>query len=390
MQDDTCETADVDWASVRAQFPAVERCVYLNAASGSPLSRRAANAAKRYYDEALAGGELHFADWSARVEAARRTVGRAIGGPAHGVAFLAHASEALDHFQTLAASCKRERPGIAIPANDFPSLSFPSANRGAPVVPIPFDVDGRLDYGALTSAQCAAIGTLVISHVHFRTGVRFDLDAARAFADAHGMLLIVDATQSVGVFPIEADRHRLDGVVFSAYKWPAAGYGVGVFWLRDGVFDGERLPIAGWRSARKPYALATHQFEAGALPGALEAGHAPFAAIFALDAALTFIEDIGREAVTQRVLTLAQDLRTRLSLPPRPTELASGIVSFSLPDAVWMKARLLEAGIMVTGREGQLRVSPSFYNNSADLDSFCESYQTLTEQHAAQTHVPRG
>ena len=42
----------VDWQAIRALFPAVKRYTYLNTASGGVMSAYAAEAAKRYYDEA--------------------------------------------------------------------------------------------------------------------------------------------------------------------------------------------------------------------------------------------------------------------------------------------------------------------------------------------------
>ena len=47
----------VDWAGVRAEFPATETYAYLNSAGAGPVSRRVADAAAQFYRETQESGD---------------------------------------------------------------------------------------------------------------------------------------------------------------------------------------------------------------------------------------------------------------------------------------------------------------------------------------------
>lgn len=366
---DVTEGLDLD--NVRARFPALSRTIYLDTASGAPLSIDAAEAAKAYYDEAAASGDVLYREWLERVEETRRIVARAVGGRPERVAFVANASHGLALVERL-VSDGAERTGLIAPEGDFPSITYPWLNRGRPVHLLPPDPAGQPDYAGLPDGVLKEAGTLAVGHVHYRTGTRVDLHAARRFADRHGLRLVVDATQSVGVLGIDADAVGADAVTFSVYKWPAAGYGVGVLYLREGLCEDGELPLVGWRSAADPYALVTGSLERAAGPIALEGGHVPFAPIFALGAALSLIERIGRERVEARVLGLAAMLREALRARGERVFAGggSGIVSFVRPDAEEVKARLAAQGIAVAARGGAVRVSVSYYNTEDEIAAF--------------------
>ncbi len=63
------------------------------------------------------------------------------------------------------------------------------------------------------------------------------------------------------------------------------------------------------------------------------------------------------------------------SITPKGTE--SPVVTFTFKDAARTRARLERAGIIVTLRTGadgnQMRVSPSIYNNQADIDKLIQA-----------------
>ena len=63
------------WSEARRDFPALARCTYLNAASGSPTPVQVRQAVERFYREAEEGGDAHWEDWIER----REQVGDALG-----------------------------------------------------------------------------------------------------------------------------------------------------------------------------------------------------------------------------------------------------------------------------------------------------------------------
>ena len=117
-----------------------------------------------------------------------------------------------------------------------------------------------------------------------------DLARVGALAHAHGVLLVVDASQSAGVLPIDMERMHIDVLCFTGHKSLMGPQGTGGLCLRG---DPDILP---WKvggtgvqtfSERQPEQLPVRR-EAGTLNGHGIAG---------LDAALDFIAVTGMEAI---------------------------------------------------------------------------------------------
>jgi selenocysteine lyase/cysteine desulfurase len=96
--------------------------------------------------------------------------------------------------------------------------------------------------------------------------------------------------------------------------------------------------------------------------------------------ALAYIHKVGVENIRAHVRSLTARLQERLpdvgypSITPKGNE--SPIVSFVVKDPDAARARLKKAGVIVTlrsGDPGQMRVSPSVFNNLADVDRLVEA-----------------
>jgi len=115
--------------------------------------------------------------------------------------------------------------------------------------------------------------------------------------------------------------------------------------------------------------------------------------IAGMAASLDLLHEIGANAIAARLLDLRAHTLSRLlplgfreySTPPSPAH-ASAIISLTHPsprlDLPQIQARLESAGIIVTSRQdrqGQhiLRLSPHFYNTSAELDTTASHLATL-------------
>ena len=87
---------------------------------------------------------------------------------------------------------------------------------------------------------------IVASHVGYVTGLRHDLDELSEMADLRGVPILLDASHSLGVIPVDASKCAI--VVSASYKWLLGPYGVGIV-----VWNQDRLPnfvpgVVGWRS----------------------------------------------------------------------------------------------------------------------------------------------
>jgi selenocysteine lyase/cysteine desulfurase len=369
-------TADVDWVRIRRRFPAVERSTYLNTAAGAPVSRAAAEAGRRYYDLTLSDGDVHWDAWLEEVERIRRHVASMLGVGARQVAFLANASAGMN----VVAQMWRGDGGQVVSVRDeFPSCTLPWLQLGYEVAFATPREDGSFGAADLDAARTESSRIVVVSHVQYVTGFRADLAALGSYCRARGLRLVVDATQSFGAFPVAmgGENESVDAVVFSGYKWPAAGYGVAVLALARRHLDPGRYPVAGWRSARDPHAMCNDRLDLSPRAAALEQGHPPFPGVFALGAALELVQEVGIDAISRRILELVERLIGGLErlagqgvrvVTVSDARHRSGIVSFAVPDPEATVDRLRADDIHVSARGRAVRVSLHHYNDAADVD----------------------
>jgi len=319
---------DVDWAAWRREFPALDKLVYLNTAGGAAMSRAAAAAGKQYFDEILEGGDAHWPVWLERTEQVRQSLAALLHATPGEVAFMPTASLGMNLVAQMLA-----RPGgrILVADREFPSATLPWLNLGAELTVLPLAEDGSVALDGIERQIDDRTTAIVASHVQYQTGFRYDLGALGKICERHGLRLIVDATQSVGAWPIDVTRDGIDALVFSGYKWTTAGYGVAGLYVSQALLDSVRLPVVGWRSARIPSAMAYDRLDLARSAHALEAGHPPFPGIFALGASLSLLAEIGVARIAGRIDALTATLHDGLAAQgyavasPRDPAVRSGI-----------------------------------------------------------------
>ncbi|NKB88613.1 MAG: aminotransferase class V-fold PLP-dependent enzyme [Acidobacteria bacterium] len=369
-----------DWAKYRAEFPALASQAYLNTAAGAPMSRAAGTAGREYYEATVRDGDVHWDDWLARVELVRAQAAPLVGGSSQQIAFVQNCSAAMN----LVAAELGGDGEVVLVRGDFPSVTYPWMVGGYDVKFVEPDIHGGADIEALAAACTDRTRAISVGWVQYRTGFRYDLNALSAICKKRGIKLVVDTTQGLGAVQFDAESLGVDYMVCSGYKWLTAGYGMGLLYAREPL-DRTRRAAAGWRSSSDPYALISDDMNLSEDAPALELGHPPFAAVFALGAALEMQSEIGALAIETRVLHLSARLRQALSdaglgvLPLSETDLRSGIVyAEAEADSTALRNELLDRGVYVSARGDGLRCSTHFYNDESDLAKLTEAFATLS------------
>lgn len=364
---------------MRDAFPAVLTCTYLNTAAGAPISQASAAAGRDYYEASFRDGDVHWDTWLGRVENARDSAAGWLGASADEIGFVGNASAAVN----LVAGMLRGRGDVLAVSDDFPSVTLPWLQLGYSVQFVDPGPHGGATIESLAHAVTPETKILALGLVHYRTGYRYDLAALGEFCRDHGLLLVVDATQGLGAVAVDVSGGQVDFLVSSTYKWLTGGYGVSLLYVNRRHLDPRRFPAVGYRSAREPFDLVADRLDLAAKASALELGHPPFPAVFALSTALDLLHQLGAEAVETRVLGLNQTLRERLAALGADIAVdldsahRSGIVYFPVDDAAAARAALAERGVLVSARGAGLRVSAHMYNNRADIDRLIEGLEQI-------------
>lgn len=141
-----------------------------------------------------------------------------------------------------------------------------------------------------------------VSHVSTRTGRRIDINALADAVHAVGAHIIVDATHSLGIVPVNAAN--IDFVVCSGYKW-LLGTHLGILMWNRTLVDQLHPPV-GWRSA-KPV-LVPDAYELHLDAARTEVGNPNFVDIYVLDNALRYANQVSIESREAHALTLGTTL----------------------------------------------------------------------------------
>jgi cysteine desulfurase/selenocysteine lyase len=360
----------MDWNQIRALFPAAERYTYLNTAAAPPLSVVAAREGKRYYDEMAEYGDVAWESWLSQAEQIREKLAAFVNAEARSIAFTYSTS----HGMNLIAGMLDRCGDVLCPADEFPSCTLPWLQQRYRVDFVSSRERGVIDLDDIRKSITANTRVLVTSFVQFATGFRQDLVALGRLCEARNLTFVVDATQGMGVFPIDVVNSGIDFLVFSGYKWAQAGYGVGGLYVAPRFLNPTSFPVAGWWSVRDPEAVVNDRLDLKETAAALEVGCPHFAGIFALGAALTLFEEIGKPRIEERIHELTDRLHGRLDAErlnvasPLKREQRSGITIIEMRDAPDIVKRLAERKIIVSARGKGLRVSVHIFNNFDDID----------------------
>ena len=133
-------------------------------------------------------------------------------------------SSATEHLCSVAwAVAPQDGSNIVSTKASFPSTVYPWTRvadaNGAEVRLADHNLDLYTDPEDIISLIDENTSVVTLSHVEFSSGQRYNL---RRFADAAhsvGAMLVVDATQSMGMVPIDAKSSGADVIVSSGYKW---------------------------------------------------------------------------------------------------------------------------------------------------------------------------
>ena len=100
---------------------------------------------------------------------------------------------------------------------------------------LPADRQGRLNEADFEAAIRKNTRAIVCTHGSNLTGNLVDIGRVGQIARRHGLLLVVDASQTAGVFPIDVQEMQIDILCFTGHKSLLGPQGTGGLYVREGV-----------------------------------------------------------------------------------------------------------------------------------------------------------
>ena len=242
--------------------------------------------------------------------------------------------------------------------------------------------DMTIDLNDLHDALTRRTRLIALSLVSAVNGFQHDLKKVCEIAHARGALVYADIVQAAGAVPIDVRDSNVDFAACAGYKWLMGDYGLGFLYVREDLLDRLRRPLhgyyqlAGMQTHLYPFdppgrQVADFQVRADAT-GHFALGTSAGACVAQLAYSLDYLRQVGVEAIQRYRQPLLDYARKGLEgLGYRcmtPTHTTSPLLSFIHRNANELAPRLEAARIKVTVADNRFRISPSVFNDKADMD----------------------
>jgi cysteine desulfurase/selenocysteine lyase len=335
------------------------------------------------------------------VDAARAIAARAVGaGASQEVVFTKNTTEAIN----LVARGLDWKAGdeIVLTTLEHQSDIIPwmraAERNGGRVRFVEADADGLVSPDAVRAAMTPATRLVACTHVSNVFGTIQPVEEIARVARERGALFFLDAAQSAGRIPVRVDAIGCDFAAFCGRKALMGPQGTGFLWgrlplleqlapLTSGSRGGNVVDEAHYRLTRPP-----HKFEAGVLNTS---------GVIGLGRAITYIEEIGYEAIRAHVGELTRQMIEILRGAAGVTFYGSGRLDRQAGIVMWgvegqdpdqVAKALDQAGnvAVASGAQGSLlalkprglasiiRTSVHYCNTREDLDALAAALRRIT------------
>lgn len=270
------------------------------------------------------------------------------------------------------------------------------AEHGVELSFVPADKLGNVDYADFERLMKPNTRAVVCTNASNLTGTVLDIERIAKTAHSHGALVIVDASQTAGCWPIDMKKMGIDVLCFTGHKGLMGPQGTGGICVKEGI---EIRPFKVGGSGVQSYSR-THPAE---YPTRLEAGTLNGHGIAGLGAAAKFISETGVENIHAKEHSLmlrfyegvkdiegvtvygdfTKDKTAIVALNIRDYE--SGEVSYELSQGYGIATRpgahcaprMHKA--LGTAEVGAVRFSFSFYNTEEEIDEAVRAVAELAK-----------
>ena len=260
--------------------------------------------------------------------------------------------------------------------------------------------DGSLDPDEIKQAIRPNTKLIVLNHASNVVGTVLPVAEAGRIARDHNVILLVDASQSAGCFPIDVEVMNIDLLAFSGHKSLFGPQGTGGLYIRQGIESRlEPLKYGGTGS------YSEHENQPDFLPDKYESGTPNTVGLAGLGAGVRFVLQQGLDNIRKKEEKLTMLLLDGLAAIPgiscygcmNPADRVA-VVSFNVsglaPSEVALQLEedwriMCRPGLhcspvahktLRTFPQGSVRLSPGHFNSLQDIEKTIEAVRQIARK----------
>jgi kynureninase len=216
----------------------------------------------------------------------------------------------------------------------------------------------------LPQAIDADVAVVMLTHVNYKTGYMYDMQALTALSHECGALSIWDLAHSAGAVPIDLRAAGADYAIGCTYKYLNGGPGSQAFvWVNPALVDQVRQPLSGWFGHTRQFAMESNYAPSAGIARYL-CGTQPITSLAMVECGLQIFEQTDMACLRRKSLALT-DLFIALVearcaahglvlITPREHARRGSHVSFEHPEGYAVIQALIARGVIGDYREPRI------------------------------------
>jgi len=389
---------------LRADFPVLKHVIYMDSAATSLTPDPVVEAVAgyyRYYNANVGRSVYRLAQQaSQKYKEAHRKVADFIGAKSEdAVVFTKNTTEAINMVAYGLEWQKGDEVVTTLLEHHSNFLPWFEVQReGVKLRIVKPDRTGKLELADFEAAINDSTKLVAVTHVSNVLGTISQIKELATICKERGVLLLVDAAQSVPHIQIDAEELGCDFIAFSGHKM-LGPTGTGVLWMKDP----DKL-VPAFVGGGMIEAVSVDDYELAAGYERFEAGTPNIAGGIGLGRAVDYLTDVGmvelkryEERLTNKLIQGLRAMEDMVEVygTTNPDE-RIGVVSFNIngmdPHEVALRLDR-DSNIAVRSghhccmplmhylglKQGTVRVSVYLYNTEEEVDKFLESVERIAE-----------
>jgi selenocysteine lyase/cysteine desulfurase len=375
--------------NIHEEFPLLENINYLSTASIGLVPKSIINKSVDVFVDLAQGGTLAL-DEEKEVyiyDNLRNESSKLLNCNKNEIAVFNSVSEAIN---IVAWSLGLKSGQVISTAEEFPSVTYPWIRLGYDSslgVNIIKAEKGVIPTDQLVNQIDENTEVVVLSHVEYSTGQKFDLERIAKAAHEVGAYLVVDGIQAAGYCPIDVKKWDVDVYITGSYKWLCAPFGTAIAYFSPKLVSELDPVFTGWRSVEDMWNFNPEKLVFTTDAKKFEYSTSAYSVKIGLAEAIHYLTTLGIDNIEQYTKKLINLLIEELELI-KEVQLISpdsrgSILAFTLNYKnivnVGKQLNKLPRPNIITIRQNRLRVSPHFYNTENDVMQFVEHFRNIIQ-----------